>query len=504
MLMSLLLERRYSKADILSAYINEIYLGQHGVRGIHGFGTAAEYYYAKPLNELRIDQLALLVGLVKGASFYNPYRHPERALKRRNLVLQLMQDQNHPDSEQFQRAQSRPLGLAAKATWSRAKYPAFIDLVKRHLLRDYKMNDLRNEGLRIFTTLNPGIQDKIEIASQVEISALEKLKQLKSGSLETAIVVIRVGSGEVLAVIGGRQRDKVSFNRAIDAKRSIGSLIKPVVYYTALRNPSEFDLLSLVDDSAVSLKQNDNSIWQPRNYDRKTHRNVTLLGALAHSYNQATVRLGLKLGLDKITQVLQDLGIKDLTDAYPSLLLGAIEMNSLEVAQIYQSFANGGFQVPINSIREVLNKEGNSLQRHALEMNQVLKPEAAFLTNFIMTQVIENGTAQGLRHLAPDLLPLAGKTGTTNDLRDSWFAGFGDEILGVVWLGQDDNASTKLTGAGGAMRVWAEIMNSLNIKPLNMLAPEEIEWLSLPPNSCNSLKFIPFVRGHQPDRVNCE
>ena len=503
-IMSLLLERRYSKADILSAYINEIYLGQHGVRAIHGFGTAAEYYFSKPLNELGIEQLALLVGLVKGASYYNPYKHPERALKRRNLVLQLMLEQNYPNTEQLKIAKSKPLGLSSRPVWSRAKYPAFLDLVKRQLLRDYELKDLRNEGLRIFTTLNPAIQDKMEIAAQDQLQVLEKQKKLKPGSLETAVVVMNVSSGEVLGLIGGRQREKVNFNRAIDAKRPIGSLIKPVVYYTALSKPSQFNVLSRIDDSPVSIRQNDNSFWQPRNYDRLTHQNVTLIDALSHSYNQATVRLGLRLGLDKVTGILQQMGFKKDIGAYPSILLGSIEMNSLEVAQIYQSFANGGFQVPYNSIREVLNNDGSSLQRHALEMNQVLEPAPAFLTNFLMTQVVENGTAQGLLHMMPGFMPLAGKTGTTNELRDSWFSGFGDELLGVVWVGQDDNESTQLTGASGAMRVWAEMMKLIKIKPLNLYAPEDIDWLSVQGSSCKKNYSIPFIRGYKPEQKTCE
>jgi penicillin-binding protein 1B len=501
---SLVLERRYSKAEILHAYINEIYLGQHGVRAIHGFGTASEYYFSKPLKELNIEQLALLVGLVKGASYYNPYRHPQRSLKRRNLVLQLLQNQNQAEAALLKIAQSKPLGLANKPTWTRAKYPAFLDLVKRQLLREYKIDDLRNEGLRIFTTLRPEIQDKMEVAVERELKALEKQKQFQTGRLETAVVVTNVSSGEVLGLIGGRQRDKISFNRAIDAKRPIGSLIKPVIYYTALSRPSEFNLLSQLDDSAVSIRQNDSSFWQPRNYDRKAHENVTLIDALSHSYNQATVRLGLQLGLDKIIGVLHQMGFDENINAYPSLLLGAIEMSSLEVAQMYQSFANGGFQVPNNSIREVLNKDGSAIQRYSLEMNQVLQPAPVFLTNFLLTQVVETGTARGLLNMIPGLLPLAGKTGTTNELRDSWFSGFGDKLLGVVWVGQDNNESTRLTGASGAMRVWAEMMKSINIEPLNLLAPEDIDWLSSAGNRCHKLQLIPFVQGHKPGQSLCE
>jgi penicillin-binding protein 1B len=504
MIMSLLLERRYSKADILSAYINEIYLGQHGARGIHGFGTAAEYYFAKPLQELRKDQIALLVGLVKGASYYNPYRQAQRALKRRNLVLQLMKDQNYPNATQLETAQSMPLDLADKPTWGRAKYPAFLDLVKRQLLRDYQMEDLRNEGLRIFTTLNPSVQDKMEKAAQNQLALLEKQKQLETGSLETAVVVLDVASGEVVGLIGGRQRNKVSFNRAIDAKRPIGSLVKPAVYYTALSRPSQFNVLSRVDDSAISIKQKDNSYWQPRNYDRKTHENVTLLDALAHSYNQATVRLGMQLGLDQVIHTLEEIGIKENMEAYPSLLLGAIEMKPVDVAQMYQSFANGGFQVPYNSIREVLDSKGRALQRYPLKMDQVLEPAAVFLTNFMMTQVVANGTGQALLYMMPKIMPLAGKTGTTNELRDSWFAGFGDDLLAVVWVGRDDNKPTRLTGASGAMRIWASMMGDIKIKPLNLVPPEDIDWLSTQQQACIKVNSVPYIRAYRPASFDCK
>ena len=503
MIMSFLLERRYSKADILSAYINEIYLGQHGSRSIHGFGTAAEYYFGRPLQELRNDQIALLVALVKGASYYNPYRHPDRALKRRNLVLYLMGQLKYDDDSIMKIAQGKAMDLADKPSWSRAQYPAFLDLVKRQLLRDYRLEDLRNEGLRIFTTLDPRLQDNMEDAAEKQLAELEIRKNHSPGSLEIAVVVVHVSSGEVVGLIGGRQRENVSFNRAIDAKRPIGSLIKPVIYYVALSRPSEFNVLSKIDDSPVLIKQDDNKVWQPKNYDRKTHEDVTLLEALSHSYNQATVRLGLQLGLDRIIDILKKLGMRQELGKYPSLLLGAIEMNPVDVAQIYQSFANGGFQIPNNAIREVQNSNGTALHRYPLRMNQVLEPAPVFLSNFLMTRVVSHGTAKSLRQWMPDLMPLAGKTGTTNELRDSWFAGFGDELLAVVWVGRDDNKPTRLTGASGAMRIWAEIMSKSNLKSLDLISPEDIDWLSAPDLTCLQLRLIPYVRGFEPADLNC-
>jgi penicillin-binding protein 1B len=503
-IMALLMERRYSKTEILSAYINEIFLGQHGARAIHGFGTAAEYYFAKPLQELRHDQIALLVGLVKGASYYNPRRNAERALQRRNLVLGIMQKGDQARQTRLQDSQSRPMDLADKPLWSRAKYPAFLDMVKRQLLRDYKIEDLRTEGLHIFTTLDPGLQDKIERVSQVEMKNLEKTKKLEPNTLQLAVVIVHVSSGEIMGMIGGRDRDKVGFNRALDAKRAVGSLLKPIVYYTALSKPSEFNILTIIDDSPISISQKDGSQWQPRNYDRQSHQGVTLIEAMTNSYNQATVRLGIELGLTDIIENIHRLGIKGEIKPYPSLLLGAIEMDPMQVAQIYQSFANAGFYIPHNSIRDVLANDGTPINRYPLQMDQVLRPGPVFLSNFLMTQVVATGTAKSLSQILPETVPLAGKTGTTNDMRDSWFAGFGEETLGVVWLGRDDNKSTKLTGASGALKVWGSMMAALKIKPVSLQAPENIDWLSVRDQNCLAFESAPYIRANKPNQFECE
>jgi penicillin-binding protein 1B len=498
------MERRYSKTEILSAYINEIFLGQHGARAIHGFGTAAEYYFAKPLQELRHDQIALLVGLVKGASYYNPRRNAERALQRRNLVLGIMQKGDQARQTRLQDSQSRPMDLADKPLWSRAKYPAFLDMVKRQLLRDYKIEDLRTEGLHIFTTLDPRVQDKIERVSQVEMKNLEKTKKLEPNTLQLAVVIVHISSGEIMGMIGGRDRDKVGFNRALDAKRAVGSLLKPIVYYTALSKPSEFNILTIIDDSPISISQKDGSQWQPRNYDRQSHQGVTLIEAMTNSYNQATVRLGIDLGLTDIIENIHRLGIKGEIKPYPSLLLGAIEMDPMQVAQIYQSFANAGFYIPHNSIRDVLANDGTPINRYPLQMDQVLRPGPVFLSNFLMTQVVATGTAKSLSQILPETVPLAGKTGTTNDMRDSWFAGFGEETLGVVWLGRDDNKSTKLTGASGALKVWGSMMAALKIKPVSLQAPENIDWLSVRDQNCLAFESAPYIRANKPNQFECE
>ena len=502
-LMALLLERRYSKTEIMSAYINEVYLGQNGALGIHGFGTAAEFYFGKPLNELAPEQLALLVGLVRGASYYNPWRHPDRALARRNLVLQLTAEQGYISADTARRLQLRPLGLGDGQQWSLTPYPAFLQLVRRELLRSYRMEDLRNEGLRIFTTLDPARQDVIERTVRRRLSQLELQHGLQQGVLETAAMVVDISNGDITAVMGGRKEEVTGFNRVLQAQRSIGSLIKPFIYLTALSDPGSYNLLSELNDTAVSLPQSDGSDWQPQNYEKQAHGPVSLLEALTHSYNLATVRLGLKLGLDKVIDTLHAAGVEGDIKPYPSLLLGALELSPFQVAQIYQTLANGGYRVPLKAIRDVLDKDGNPLQRVELEVQPSLSPAADFLTEYLMTQVVDIGTARQLRTVFPPDLRLAGKTGTTNDSRDSWFAGFDDRFLTVTWLGRDDYKPTPFTGATGAMQLWSAIEQSGHPRSLNLVPSDLIQWTHALgiryEDECLHLDALPYIKGYPPD-----
>ncbi len=503
-IMAVLLEQHYSKAEIMSAYINEIYLGQHGARGVHGFGTAAEFYFSRPLNELKNDEIALLVALVRGASYYNPRKHPDRALKRRNLILNLMQQQGYLSAAEANKAIARPLRISDKPSWSSAKYPAFLDLVRRQLQKNYQAEDLRNEGLRIFTTLNTRYQDIVEQSVQKRLASLEKREQLFAGTLQAATVITSVETGEVLALVGGRNKNSNDFNRALDAIRPIGSLVKPAVYLTALMQADKYNSLTLIEDKSVSLKQYDGSVWEPENYDKKTHGNVALHTALSKSYNLATVNLGLKLGLNKVVNTLHALGIEAEIPEYPSLLLGALNLSPLQVTQMYQTLASGGFQVPLRTIKEVLDKDGKPLQRYGLEIKQTVESKAVFMTRHLLSEVASSGTARSITARLPGSLPLAGKTGTTNELRDSWFAGFGDDVLGVIWLGRDDNQSSRLTGASGALQLWIDIMQGLKPRPLSFITPEGIEWSKTlhdqrVQDDCLGAVAYPFVQAYLPE-----
>ena len=507
-IMSLLLESHYSKSEILEAYINEIYLGQHGLLAIHGFGTAARYYYSRPLTELRLDQLALLVALVRGASFYNPRRHPDRALARRNLIIKQLLKQGYIDEDTASKSQAAPLDITDSPGWSNAKYPAYMELVSRQLLKEYQPEDLKTEGLRIFTTLNPVYQDIANKAVSKRLERYEREHKLRANTIQVAGVISSVETGEILALVGGRDMADAGFNRALDAYRPVGSLIKPVIYLTALSQPEKYNVLTLLEDLPVTLKQPDGTNWTPGNYDGKVHGNVPLHTALEHSYNLATVRLGLKLGMRQIREELKKLGIHKNIPDYPSVYLGSLELSPLQVTQIYQTLASNGFRIPLRSIREVLDKNGRPLQRFEIGITQTIDSKAVFITNYLLSRVVEYGTARSVSARLPGLIPLAGKTGTTNDLRDSWFAGFGDNILAVIWLGRDDNKPAGLTGAGGALQVWIDIMKKIRPHPLSLVPPDGITMLKVANNShvesnCPWTDAFPFFETYLPPAASC-
>jgi len=505
MIMALLLEMHYSKGEILEAYANEIYLGQDGNRAIHGFGLASHFYFDKPLSRLDLPQAALLVALVRGPSYYDPRHHPERALARRNLVLQEMRDQQYVTQAQYAAARSTPLGVVEKAPEGTSLYPAFVELVHRQLRRDYHEEDLRSEGLKIFTTLDPEVQLAAEHALTTRLTQLEKARRLPPHSLEGAIVVTNTQSGEVQALVGGRDTRYEGFNRALDAQRPVGSLIKPAIYLTALERPDSYTLATLLDDSPLVWHVQGANDWEPRNYDKTFHGQVPLRTALANSYNVSTARLGLSLGVQNVIDNVHRLGVDSDLTPYASSLLGADSLSPMEVTQMYETLASGGFHVPLRAIREVLTAEGQPLQHFPLSVQQVVEPAPAYLVTSALQDVVREGTARGLDKYFSEDLHIAGKTGTTNDLRDSWFAGYTGDRLGVVWVGRDDNQPTNMTGASGAMTVWGAMMARLDPEPLVPPEPENIEQVSIDPatglradENCPGAVVLPFIRGSAP------
>ncbi len=472
--MAVILELHYDKADLLNAYINEIYMGQDGARAIHGFGLASQYYFSRPLDELELHQMAVLVALVKGPTYYDPWRHPERATERRNLVLQLLADSEVVSAEESRTASAKPLDVWKREQAGASYYPAYLQLVRAQLADQYREADLTSTGLRVFTALDPTVQSTAEAQLANGLNRLDRRVAEGDMKLSGAVVVTGAQSGEVMAVVGDRRSGFDGFNRALNARRPVGSLAKPAVYLAALQS-GDYSLASIVEDEPLTVELENGDTWSPGNYTGETHGSVTLLRALVESFNLATVRVGLDVGIAQVADTLVALGASSGLQPYPSMLLGAFEMTPLEVAQIYGTLANSGFRTPLRAVRSVVDAEGVPLERYPMAIEQVTDPAATFQLNQALVQVMRRGTGRNARSVLPANLVVAGKTGTSDDYRDSWFAGFSAAHAMVVWVGYDDNRPTGLTGASGALTIWTSIMNDLNTTSYAAPVPAKLE-----------------------------
>jgi penicillin-binding protein 1B len=378
--------------------------------------------------------------------------------------------------------------------------------VRRQLAQVYREEDLRSEGLRIFTTLSPYEQEKAQDAVSKGLNDLAG--RGLSASLQSALVMADVGSGEVRALVGDRDANRAGFNRAIHARRQVGSVIKPLVYLLALEHSADYNLMTRIQDEPLTLKQPDGKNWTPANYDKQSHGEVTLLEALSHSYNQATVRLGMKIGINHLISRLTQLGVSVDVDPVPSVFLGAVELTPLEVTQIYQSVAATGFSVPLRSVIAVQTEQGDELVRYPLRMLPQPRREALAVLNFALTQVVEQGTARALPGLLGQDVTIAGKTGTTNDRRDSWFVGYTRNRVAVAWVGEDDNRPAGVTGSNAAMRIWAGLFRELPLEPVDLRMPDDAFWLwvdgdsaKLSAETCAGAIQIPFIDGSEPTEL---
>ncbi|GLS91410.1 penicillin-binding protein 1B [Psychromonas marina] len=507
-LMSLLLELHFSKNEILEGYINEIYLGQDGPRAIHGFGLASQYYFRQPLQDLSLEQQALLVTLVRGASYYNPWRHPQRAQDRRDLVLDITVREGMLDADLAASAKKVQLNLGDKSSVARKRYPAYLDLVRRQLKRDYDTEDLSSNGLSVFTHFDPLVQSSAENSLSNMVS--KQKKSVNGKNLEGAVVVTRPNTGAVIAVVGGNDARYAGFNRAIDAQRQVGSLIKPAIYLTALQDSEHYNLASRLNDDQYSLPLDNGDVWTPQNYDKQFHGDVLLYKALANSYNVSTARLGNTLGLPEIINTMHKLGVEQDISALPSLTLGAVALSPFEMAQMYQTIAAEGFYTPLLAIDSVSDAQGNMLTRYPLQVEQRFDSATMYMLRHAMQAVTHEGTGKALEWLLPDF-SVAGKTGTTNNLRDSWFAGFSGDMMSVVWLGKDDNSNTGLTGSSGALRVWSNIIKQRSHLTIQNIPPETIDigWVDKDTGvgsqkSCPNAIPLPFLKDTAPEiEIHC-
>ncbi len=506
--MAFLLEMHYSKQEILEAYLNEIHLGQDGDRAIHGFGLAAQFYFNRPVRELKADQIALLIGLAKGAGYYDPRLHPDRALERRNLVLQVMFKEGVITQQTYDDALQRPLGVSEKKPSGATPFPAYLDLVRQQLQRDYKEEDLRSQGLLIFTAMDPIVQLTAEAILQKRVSQLERAHRIPRGKLNSAMIISTVQGGEVQALVGSRDVRYAGYNRALIAQRQIGSLVKPAIYLAALEK-GKYTLGTRISDGPVTVKLGSRKYWQPGNYDQRNMGYVTVLKALTYSRNTPAVRIGIDVGVEKVVKTLHDLGVSVKIPEYPSILLGAIEMAPIDVQQMYQTLAAGGSYSPLKAIRSVMNLQGKVLTRYPLTVQQVASPEAADLLDYALHRVTVDGTAKELSSNLPEWKKVAGKTGTTNDKKDSWFAGFSGQHVATVWVGRDDNKPIHMTGGEGALKVWSDLFRVLPTKALQVENSSRLVWVDVDPSTglrfnpaCGKSVRMPFMRGTQPQKTS--
>ena len=470
-LIALILDYRFAKDEILEAYFNEIYLGQNGNKGVHGFALASQFYFSKPLSELDKHEFALLVAIVKGPSYYNPFRYKERALQRRDLVLQLMVSENVIDSSDYEFFINKPMVLNRTKSRGRTLYPAYLQQVEREL-KNINISEQESEhGLLVFTGLDPVLQNNYEKLFDKSITKLEKKHKLKG--VNGAIVSVELDTASISALVGDRKPRSFGFNRALDSNRNIGSLVKPVVYLTALEQ-AEYNLGSMVSNKPIAMKSNKGKLWHPQNYDKSTSEQVWLSDALIKSMNLPTVHLGMEVGLKKVVNKLKQLGVEKRIPEYPSVLLGAVSMSPLEVTKMYQPIANFGQKLEVTAVTSVLDSDGIELWHKPTASKEIADYASTYVLNHGLNKVTRDGTAKRLGLYYPKV-HYAGKTGTTDDLRDSWFSGFDQNKLTTVWIGKDDNSPVKLTGNQGALTAFIDLQGARKSETLSAPKPNNVE-----------------------------
>ena len=500
--MAILLELRFSKQTIITAYINEVFLLQQNRIAIHGFARASRMMFRRSVDNLEAQHVALLVGMVKGPSRYNPFSAPDTALARRNLVLKVMLEQKLLDAREHARAVAAPIGIVKRLPGVNP-FPAYLDLVKRQLQSSYSSDELARRGLRVFTAFDPLLQRNLELG------LAKGLKGFRQPELQAAVVIIDYLNGDIQALVGDRVTDYPGFNRALMAQRPIGSLIKPLLLYSLLHD--SLTLASKVSDEPIRIQQSDGKIWEPRNYDRELHGEMSLYEAFVRSYNLPFVRLGVDGGLEALAQNLAKIKLLKHDVVYPSMLLGTTAMSAYEVSQMFQVIANNGYFTPLTTIRSVADQDNHMLARVPLESLKLFDQARMIQVQRAMIGVSESGTAQYLAERFEGKT-LAGKTGTTNDLRDSWFVGFSQRYLAVVWLGRDDNGPINLTGSSGALRVWSEIMQLQGFESFKLSRDDSLAWRHVNPadggitqKSCATSVLLPFPKDRIPSaRSRCQ
>jgi penicillin-binding protein 1B len=459
-LISLILEYRYDKNQILEIYLNEIYWGHEGPDAINGIGEAAKFYFGKPVSDLSVEESAVLAGMIKAPNHFSPFSNRTDCLNRRDEILLAMHTRGSLSDEAFRTAMAASINFAAPASFER-RAPYFIDYLSKQLVELYSPDVLSSQGMAIHTTLDTQVQMAAETALTIGLERLEsRFPALKKTDpkqqLQGAVVVLQPKTGSILAMVGGRSYRESQFNRAVQAARQTGSALKPFVYAAALdRFTSRTALSNTPRDYIVNGKP-----WRPKNYETQAEPVVTLREALATSQNIATINLAYDIGLDRVAEVIRSFGLTMPEHPYPAMVLGATEVVPLDLALGYCVFAADGVAPNPMSLKEVVDESGTVIEGRHANIRRVLDPASAYLMNDLLESVVTFGTARNLSKLGISW-PVAGKTGTTNDSKDGWFVGYTPDILALVWVGFDNGDSIQGTGSQAAMPIWAELMKQI-------------------------------------------
>ena len=486
--MALLLERNHTKQEILEAYLNEVYMGQRGSIAIHGMGEAARHYFGKPVSEVTLPEAALLAGLIKGPNLYSPYRSPELARKRRDLVLTELREQDKIDRDAYESALVADLGVRDVVADENVA-PYYVEELREELAERYGDEILQSAGMSVYSTLDAELQRAANEAVTRGLAKLEKdfpvLRRNKS-PLQAAVVALAPKTGEILALVGGRDYGKSQFNRASQAHRQPGSVFKPVVLLTAVGRGSgspPFTLVSKLEDEPLSYSQ-PNGVWEPVNYDGEYRGEVTVREAIEQSLNVPVARLGLAVGPEKVIATARALGIESPMLPVPSVALGAFEVTMLEAARAYAVLASGGLRPELRSYTQVVQYDGRVLEQRTLDAVRVFDPADVYLVTSALQGVVDRGTGAPLRRLG-FRGDIAGKTGTSSDYRDAWFIGYTPEIVIAVWVGFDDGASVRVTGATAAIPIFADVLEAARGKAEaeEWTVPTGVEFVDVDPSS---------------------
>ena len=509
-LMAVLIEVRYDKDAILEAYLNEIYLGQRGATAIHGVGEASRLYFGKSVRHLDVHESALIAAIIQSPNGLSPHRSRESATRRRDLVLRLMLEQGRLPASAYEQAVSSPLKVAAVTPEPReARF--FLDALRRQLPEYYDSGTLTTEGLEIYSTLDLRLQRVAAEAVRGGLADLEKGRPALAegpGTLQACLVALRPQTGEVLAMVGGRDYGSSQFDRCTQARRPAGSVFKPFVYVAALE-PREggprITLASTISDDPLEVKTT-SGVWKPRNFDRKFHGVVTVRTALERSYNVAAARLGQQVGAERIAQVAGRLGIETPLPRVPSLAIGAADVSPLEMARAYATLANRGLRPEIRTFEDVVDPRGGTAERQEIRFQRVLDEGTAFLATSLMQGVVDRGTARALRQAGIDG-PIAGKTGTSDDERDAWFVGFTPELVVAVWVGFDQPRSLGLASSRVAVPIWARFVRTATGGHIRgrFVPPGDVTRVAVHPDTgalalagCPAQRAEYFLRGTEP------